>query len=210
MSKFIDQIIRNSYLFHNKYWNFSIRCGSYLLIKNYSIPLSLLVFGMGVVAILLSSAIFLLKNSEVAGQIGAESEIKKNGKQDIFKVILTVNGLKQDSGDVITVVSVNGASKSKLFDDTKTYLNSINTGSISGEGIIEYISTFPEMAIKAGDEYKACALLIKDSNLICQTGKNSPALRPEIVDLHIQQEEATITSSTEALSIAQQNQEDEE
>jgi hypothetical protein len=31
-------------------------------------------------------------------------------------------------------------------------------------------------------------LLIKDLNLTCQTGKNSPALRPEIVDLYFNQE----------------------
>jgi hypothetical protein len=72
-------------------------------------------------------------------------------------------------------VTVNGQSKVKLFDDT--YLNSISSNS-GGQGFIEYVSTFPNMTIKTGEQYKACALLIRDSNLICQTGDNSPALRP--------------------------------
>jgi hypothetical protein len=31
-------------------------------------------------------------------------------------------------------------------------------------------------------------LTIKDSNLICETGTNSPALRPEFKDLYVQEE----------------------
>ena len=37
---------------------------------------------------------------------------------------MTVNGLNHESGDVITLVTVNGLTKSKLFDYTKTYLSS--------------------------------------------------------------------------------------
>ncbi len=39
--------------------------------------------------------------------------------------------------------------------------------------------------------YKVCALAIKDSNLICETGTNSPALRPEFKDLYVQAEPTT-------------------
>jgi hypothetical protein len=34
-----------------------------------------------------------------------------------------------DSGDVITFVTVNGQSKVKLFDDKKSYLNSLSSSS---------------------------------------------------------------------------------
>jgi hypothetical protein len=47
------------------------------------------------------------------------------------------------------------------------------------------------MTVNVGDEYKVCALAFKDSNLICQTGNNSPALRPEVIDLYLQQEKPT-------------------
>jgi hypothetical protein len=113
------------------------------------------------------------------------SETEK--KKDIFKVIMTIQGLNHDSGDIVTIVSVNEESRVKLFDDSKTYINSVNASDGTG-GIIEYVATFPNMTVGVGEDYKVCALTIKDSNLICQTGNNSPALRPEFIDLYIQEE----------------------
>lgn len=107
-------------------------------------------------------------------------------KKDIFKVIITVQGLDHDTGDIVTVVSVNGESRVKLFDDRKTYIQSINAGGTGG--IVEYVATFPNITVKNGDVYKACVMTIKDSNLICETGTNSPALRPEFKDLYLQEE----------------------
>lgn len=107
-------------------------------------------------------------------------------KKDIFKVIMTVQGLNHNTGDIVTIVSVNGESRVKLFDDSKTYIHSIKADGTGG--IIEYVATFPNMTVKNGDTYKACALTIKDSNLICETGTNSPALRPEFKDLYLQGE----------------------
>ena len=133
---------------------------------------------MAVLALFASSLIFMAKDSKVEGQSGSEA---KKGP-DIFKVIMTVNGLGQKSGDVITLVTVNGMTKSKLFDDAKTYLSLLSTGKPT---VIEYISTFPNVTVKINEEYKACALLVKNSELICHDGKNSPALRPEIVDIYI-------------------------
>jgi hypothetical protein len=108
-------------------------------------------------------------------------------KKDIFKVIMTIQGLNHDSGDIVTIVSVDDDSRVKLFDDSKTYIHSVNASDGTG-GIIEYVATFPNVTVGVGEEYKVCALTIKDSNLICQTGNNSPALRPEFVDLYIQEE----------------------
>jgi hypothetical protein len=133
---------------------------------------------MAVLALLASSLIFMVKDSVVEGQSGSEAD----NRPDIFKVIMTVNGLAQESGDVITLVTVDGMTKSKLFDDAKTYLSLLSNGKPT---VIEYISTFPNVTVKINEEYKACALLVKSSELICQNGKNSPALRPEIVDIYI-------------------------
>jgi hypothetical protein len=133
---------------------------------------------MAVLALFTSSLIFMVKDSEVEGQSGSEP----NKRPDIFKVIMTVNGLGQESGDVITLVTVNGMTKSKLFDDANTYLSLLGHGK---PNVIEYISTFPNVTVKINEQYKACALLVKNSELICQDGKNSPALRPEIVDIFI-------------------------
>jgi hypothetical protein len=81
-------------------------------------------------------------------------------KKDVFKVIMTVQGLDGNTGDVVTIVSVNGESRVKLFDDTKTYIHSVNANGTGG--LIEYIATFPNMTVKSSDEYKVCALMVKD------------------------------------------------
>jgi hypothetical protein len=150
-----------------------------LAIKHY-LSLSLLIFGISAAAMALSSAIFLLKNTQVAGQIGIEPT-----NQDTFKIILTIDRLTKQSGDVITFVTVDGQSKAKLHDDQTSYFNAIDS---DGHGFIEYISTFPNMTIKAGEQFKACALFMKDSNLVCKTGYNSPALRPEVVEMSFDQQ----------------------
>jgi hypothetical protein len=118
-------------------------------------------------------------------------------KNDIFKVIMTVQGLDHNSGDIVTIVSVNGESRVKLFDDSKTYIHSIKADGTGG--LIEYIATFPNMTVNSGDEYKVCALTIKDSNLICETGTNSPALRPEFKDLYLQEEKPTTSQAAKIL-----------
>jgi hypothetical protein len=122
----------------------------------------------------------------------SSSETEK--KKDIFKVIMTIQGLNHDSGDIVTIVSVNEESRVKLFDDSKTYIHSVNASDGTG-GIIEYVATFPNMTVGVGEEYKVCVLTIKDSNLICQTGNNSPALRPEFIDLYIQEESPTTSQA---------------
>jgi hypothetical protein len=110
---------------------------------------------------------------------------KKDG--DIFKVIMTVQGLNHNAGDIVTIVSVNGESRVKLFDDSKTYIHSMKADGTGG-GIVEYVATFPNITVKNGDEYKVCVLTIKDSKLICEAGTNSPALRPEFKDLYLHEE----------------------
>ena len=49
--------------------------------------------------------------------------------------------------------------------------------------LVEYVATFPNVTVNAGKEYKACVLTTKDLNPICSTGQNSPASRPEFVDV---------------------------
>jgi hypothetical protein len=110
----------------------------------------------------------------------------------------TVQGLNHNTGDIVTIVSVNGESRVKLFDDSKTYIHSVNASDGTG-GLVEYVATFPNMTVDESEEYKVCALTIKDSNLMCETGANSPALRPEFKDLYLQGERPA-TSQAEKTS----------
>jgi len=115
---------------------------------------------------------------------------------DIFKVILTIIGTnKADTGDVVAVVTVNDHSRVKFFSVLNNVAanNSLSEGDTSNSSsdstdqgkLIEYVATFPNVTVNIGDEYKACALPLKTLKIVCIEGNNSPAKRPEFVDLSL-------------------------
>jgi hypothetical protein len=122
---------------------------------------------------------------------------------DIFKVIMTIFGVDKSKGDLVAVVTVNNgeASKVKMFESKafpslSTNLSSPAPSTINPPteaGIIEYVVTFPNVTVNSGAEYKACVATTKDLDLICKTGHNSPASRPEFNDISLNE---TATSGT--------------
>ena len=102
---------------------------------------------------------------------------------DVFRVTLTIFGVEKSTGDLVAIVAVNNGqdSKVKLLDSEGSYV--IPGNSTGGGGIIEYVATFPNVTVTAGSEYKACVLTTRDIEPICETGINSPASRPEFVDV---------------------------
>ena len=106
--------------------------------------------------------------------------------EDIFKVIMTIFGIDRSKGDVIAIVTVNNgeASRVKFLDSEAPYVVPLN--STAGDShLVEYVATFPNVTVNAGDGYKACVLTTKNLDLICNTGLNSPASRPEFVDISL-------------------------
>jgi len=139
----------------------------------------------------------------------AQAETGKG--KDVFKVILTIFGADRSKGDVVAIVTVNGGEASKVkFLDTETLSASssptasapstINPAAESD--IIEYVATFPNVTVNPGQQYKTCVLPVKNLDLICTTGSNSPAHRPEFVDLNL-----NTTRETEQ-AVRQQGDED--
>jgi hypothetical protein len=113
---------------------------------------------------------------------------------DIFKVIMTIFGVDKSKGDLVAVVTVNNgeASKVKMFESKafpslSTNLSSPAPSTVNPPtaGIIEYVVTFPNVTVSSGAEYKACVATTKDLDLICKTGHNSPASRPEFTDISL-------------------------
>jgi hypothetical protein len=97
---------------------------------------------------------------------------------DVFRVIMTIFGVDKSRGDVVAIVTVNNGEASKV-----RFLDSdIAAGS---GGIIEYVATFPNVTVNAGEQYQACVLPVKTLEPICTTGNNSPAARPEFVDISL-------------------------
>ena len=74
-------------------------------------------------------------------------------------------------------------------------MNSVNSEGTGG-GIIEYVATFPNTTAKMEMN---TTYVLKESYLICHTGNNSPALRPEIVELYLQEGKPKSTQATKIL-----------
>ena len=61
---------------------------------------------------IMATSVVSAASDAVAQAITSLDTIKK---KDIFKVIMTIQGLDHNSGDIVTIVSVNGDSRVKLF-----------------------------------------------------------------------------------------------
>ena len=130
---------------------------------------------------------------------------------DIFKVILTIIGTnKADTGDVVAVVTVNDHSRVKFFNVLSNVVadDSLSEGDTSNSSsdptdqgrLIEYVATFPNVTVNTGDGYKACALPLKSLKIICIDGNNSPAKRPEFVDLSLSSKGSDKSQSSQSSS----------
>lgn len=135
---------------------------------------------------------------------------------DVFRVIMTVFGVENTKGDLIAIVSVNDGEASKVkFLETETFepVSSNLTSMVltpspnSNVGILEYVATFPNVTVNSGAEYKACVMTTKNLELLCKTGLNSPASRPEFIDINLDEVTA---SGTEQLETEEQQAQIEE
>ncbi|MGC2563532.1 MAG: hypothetical protein WA326_11055 [Nitrososphaeraceae archaeon] len=117
---------------------------------------------------------------------------------DIFRVIMTIFGIDKSKGDVIAIVTANNgeASKVKFLDSEAPYVIPLNSSGGTSGNLIEYVATFPNVTVNAGDVYKACVLTTKDLNMVCNTGQNSPASRPEFVDISLNATSTTLSDET--------------
>ncbi|HEU5171911.1 MAG TPA: hypothetical protein VFT83_00135, partial [Nitrososphaeraceae archaeon] len=65
--------------------------------------------------------------------------------------------------------------------------------------------------VNAGDTFTTCILTIKDISVICKNGENSPAKRPEIVDINLVSDKATKIEVQNIMSkVASEKDEDED
>ena len=86
-------------------------------------------------------------------------------------------------GDIAAAVTVNGNSKVKSFDVDGMNSQSTDPTSSPDVGVIEFVATFPNTQVNVGDQYRACVLTLNTMDKYCEEGNNSPAKRPEFVDI---------------------------
>jgi hypothetical protein len=157
--------------------------------------------GMTVMSLLAVIITSLVVSGITANPVQAET----GQGTDIFKVIMTIFGVDESNGDVIAVVTAKDeAARVKLFDALGPEVVPLNA-SEGGGHLIEYVATFPNLTINSGEGYKACISTVKDLELICKTGNNSPASRPEFVDLSLN---ASGNDDADVDQVAATNEED--
>ena len=152
------------------------------------------------VAIITVIAIIITMSVQSSINVGYAQEETVKEKEDVFKVIVTLFGVEPTTGNIVTFVTIDNMSNVKAFDAAKYYIpidttessnNTINathgsSNGIEGSGIVELNLAFPNAtSIKSGDEYRACSIVVKDLRMVCETGVNTPALRAENVDMHM-------------------------
>jgi hypothetical protein len=128
----------------------------------------------------------LILTSVIAAPLLNQPAQTETGKgDDVFKVIMTIFDVDESKGDVVAIVTANNdVAKVKLFDALGPEVVPINASEEAGH-FIEYVATFPNFTVNTGDEYKACVATVKNLELACKIGNNSPAPRPEFVDLSL-------------------------
>jgi hypothetical protein len=157
--------------------------------------------GMTVMSLLAVIITSLVVSGITANPVQAET----GQGTDIFKVIMTIFGVDESNGDVIAVVTAKDeVARVKLFDALGPEVVPLNA-SEGGGHLIEYVATFPNLTINSGEGYKACISTVKDLELICKTGNNSPASRPEFVDLSLN---ASGNDDADVDQVAATNEED--
>jgi hypothetical protein len=120
--------------------------------------------------------------SYLANNAHAETGIGK----DVFKVVVSVFGANKETGDILALVTVNENSKAKLFDSTS--LGGTNITSTQTDNNIEFVAAFPKVNVNPGDHYRSCVITPNTMHKYCKEGSNSPAKRPEFVDISLDKE----------------------
>jgi aldose sugar dehydrogenase len=91
-----------------------------------------------------------------------------------FVVAFSVAGVGNDTGDVTSWVTANNVTNVMFYNASDTDLKDIRQ-----DGFIETFVSLPNGTIHIGDRYKACTSVLKDDNIICNTGFNWPGGRWE-------------------------------
>src|SRR5215217_2518206 len=160
------------------------------------------------ILLVLAASIVIIEITVASQNILINLANAETGKgTDVFKVILTIFGVDKSKGDVVAIVTANNgeASKVKFLESDAPYVIPLNaSGSETSGHLIEYVATFPNVVVNSGAEYKACVLTVKDLVLLCKTGQNSPANRPEIIDISLDEASASTRSGTEDLGMDEQ------
>jgi hypothetical protein len=135
-----------------------------------------------VTAMLIMITVSLIIGSGIANAIQSAAAQKASSAakmKDTFKVIVTLFGVEETAGDIVSFVNVNDITKVKAFNAAELIPTRGNNGTL------DLLFSFANTTINTGAEFRACTMILKDLRMSCEKGQNSPALRPEFVDMYL-------------------------
>lgn len=100
-----------------------------------------------------------------------------------FRVYVSIFGLNPTTPQIFVFAGIDNISKGAVFNATKIDVDNSNDNAT--DGIAEIPIFFPELNIRPGQTFRACALVLKDLRMVCTIGYNSPQDRAEYVSLLI-------------------------
>jgi hypothetical protein len=136
-------------------------------------------------AMLIMITVSLIIGSAIANPIQSAAAQKSSSHtpadktKDTFKVIVTLFGVNETAGDIVSFVSVDDITKVKTFNAAELIPTRGNNGTL------DLLFAFANTTIKTGADFRACTMILKDLRMSCEKGQNSPALRPEFVDMYL-------------------------
>ncbi len=109
---------------------------------------------------------------------GTENPVQTQREQLLdkapFVVLFSIGGVHNDTGEAISWVTTNNVTNTLLYNASETDLKDNRQ-----DGFIDIQLILPNGTMHIGDEYKACTMVLKDDNLICNEGFNWPNDRSE-------------------------------
>src|ERR671931_878589 len=138
-----------------------------------------------VTAMLIMITVSLIIGSAIANPIQSAAAQKSSSHtsadkmKDTFKVIVTLFGVDETAGDIVSFVNVDDITKVKTFNAAELIPTHGNNGTL------DLLFSFANTTIKTGADFRACTMILKDLRMSCEKGQNSPALRPEFVDMYL-------------------------
>lgn len=96
-------------------------------------------------------------------------------KSTPFKVLITLFGVDNSTGYVMSIVSANNLTKFRLFNATENDLEDLE----SRDGMTQISISFQNVTINNGNPFKVCNVLVKEMEMECIKSYKTPRLKQE-------------------------------
>jgi hypothetical protein len=124
--------------------------------------------------------------SPISGTVASSADTADEVALDELKVDLFLFGITEDTGNVVTFITINNLTKT--YGDSASILDKADNMT---DGIAEVFFSFPEMKVNVGDKFEVCALKVDEKKVQCTSGFKTPYNRTEIAQLLFEDQNST-------------------